>query len=58
MKPEVRPSYSEFFSDFPEILKSRNRDLRTSHDTFRGFRVHFYARNSCIAFKNSFIIFA
>ena len=51
-------SYSEFFLDFPEILKSNNRDLRSSHNTFGGFRVHFYARNSCIAFKNSFIIFA
>ena len=54
----MRSFYSEFFLDFPEILKSRNRDLRSSHNTFRGFRVHFYARNSCIAFKNSFIIFA
>ena len=28
--------YSDFFSDFSEILSSRNRDnLKTTHDTFR-----------------------
>ena len=37
----MRSSYSEFFLDFPEILKSNNRDLRTSHNTFRGFAFTF-----------------
>ena len=35
--------YSDLFSHFPEILKSRNRDLKTTHITFRDCRVYFYA---------------
>ena len=29
------------FSDFPEMLKSRNRELKTTHNTFRDCRVRF-----------------
>ena len=43
---------------FPNFLKSRNHDLKTPHKTFGDCRVHFYSRNSCIAFYNSFIMFA
>ena len=28
--------YCDFFIDFPEILRWRNRDLETTHNTFRG----------------------
>ena len=32
---------SDVFSDFPEILRSRNRALETTHNSFRGRRVYF-----------------
>ena len=33
--------YRDVFWDSPEIMKSRNRDLKTTHITFRGYCVHF-----------------
>ena len=33
--------HSDAFPDFPEILSLRNRDLKTTHNTFRGCRMHF-----------------
>ena len=33
--------HSDAFPDFPEILRLRNRDLKTTHNTFRGCRMHF-----------------
>ena len=35
--------YSDFFSDFLEILRPRNRDLKNTHGTFRGRHVQVYA---------------
>ena len=35
--------YSDLFSHFLEILRSRNRDLKTTHITFWGCRVYFHA---------------
>lgn len=44
-KKKIQPSmprpYREVFYDSPEIMKSRNRDLKTTHVTFRGYCVHF-----------------
>ena len=34
--------YSDVFSVFPEILRAKNRDLKTSHDTYWGCHVHFF----------------
>lgn len=36
-------SYTDVFSDFPEILRLRKRDLKTTHSTFRSCRVHSHA---------------
>ena len=36
--------YSDVFSVFPEILRAKNRDLKTSHDTYWGCHVHFFFR--------------
>ena len=33
--------HSDAFPNFPEILSLRNRDLKTTHNTFRGCRMHF-----------------
>ena len=33
--------HSDAFPDFPEILSLRNCDLKTTHVTFRGCRMHF-----------------
>lgn len=33
--------HSDAFPDFPEILSLRNRDLKTTHVTLRGCRMHF-----------------
>ena len=32
--------YSDTFSGFPQILRSWNRDLRTTHNTFQSFSMH------------------
>ena len=32
-------SFSDVSSDFPEILRSRNRDLKTTHNNFRGYHL-------------------
>lgn len=44
--------YSDVFSVFPEILRAKNRDLKTSHDTYWGCHVHFFSDNlygnSCV----------
>ena len=34
--------YSDVFSVFPEILREKNRDLKTSHNTYRGCHAHFF----------------
>ena len=34
--------YSDVFSVFPEILREKNRDLKTSHDTYWGCHEHFF----------------
>ena len=34
--------YSDVFSVFPEILRAKNRDLKTSHDTYWGCHEHFF----------------
>ena len=34
--------YSDVFSFFPEILREKNRDLKTSHDTYWGCHAHFF----------------
>ena len=36
--------YSDVFSVFPEILRAKNRDLKTSHDTYWGCHMHFFFR--------------
>ena len=32
-----------FSSDFSKILRSSSRNLKATHNTFRGYRVRFYA---------------
>ena len=34
--------YSDVFSVFPEILREKNRDLKTSQDTYWGCHEHFF----------------
>ena len=34
--------YRDVFSVFPEILREKNRDLKTSHDTYWGCHAHFF----------------
>ena len=36
-------TYSEVFSAFPEIPRSRNRDPKTTHNNSGGCSVHFHA---------------
>ena len=31
--------HSDIFSYFPKILRSRNRDLKTIHNAFRGYNI-------------------
>lgn len=38
--------YSDVFSVFPEILREKNRDLKTSHDTYWGCHAHFFFSNN------------
>ena len=39
----IRPwRFVTLFSDFPEMLKSRNSELRTTHNTFMDYRVPFF----------------
>lgn len=41
IKLAISRPHSDAFPDFPEILRLRNRDLKTTHVTFRGCRMHF-----------------
>ena len=43
IQPVMPRPYSDFFSDFLEILRPRNRDLKNTHGTFRGRHVQVYA---------------
>ena len=36
--------FRDIFSDFPEILRSRNCDLETANNTFWGCHGHFYLK--------------
>ena len=48
MLPAVPLPYRDVFSDFPEVSRPRNRDLKTTHNAFRSCRMHFCANaNSC-----------
>lgn len=43
--------YIDVFTDFPKILRSRIRDLKTTYNTFRGCCGHLFdnlSANSCI----------
>ena len=43
VKPAMTRTYSEVFSAFPEIPRSRNRDPKTIHNNSGGYSVHFHA---------------
>ena len=43
LKLTIPRPYSNVFSDFPEILRPRKRDLKNTHSTFWGYSMHFHA---------------
>lgn len=43
IEPTLCHVYNEVFADFLEILRSRNCDFKTTHNTFRGGSMHFQA---------------
>lgn len=50
--------YSDFFPDFPKILRSRNRNLKASHNTSESCRMHsraFFLRQPLLSSKQLYM---